>query len=260
MPTFHDPIHDAEEASQALRGLAHATRSFDDPADTYAVIGDLLGGVRSLRQVFDQLASTHLTHQDRAFNDAGDHAAGMRSVLAASDALHQAATLLDAVDTHLDAASQASGKIAWHPAVTPVPAHRYVCVVFLQGEEADRVLDLIGADGADAAIDHLAGWDYGEETTQAALVNGYVYDTPPTEALDRTAERSDYVLTYNRDFGHVSLLRSFTPEFEPEPAPAVSEAEAVGRDARITDRADAFANPFRSTAVAAVIQNRGLGL
>ena len=52
MPTFQDPIHDAEVASQALRGLAHATRTFDDPADTYAVIGDLLGGARSLRQVF----------------------------------------------------------------------------------------------------------------------------------------------------------------------------------------------------------------
>ncbi|GAA2843511.1 hypothetical protein FB468_0590 [Leucobacter komagatae] len=258
MPTFQDPIHDADEASQALRGLAHATRSFDDPAATYAVIGDLLGGARSLRQVLDQLSRTHLTHQNRAFNDAGSHEAGAQAALAAADALHQAATLLDAVDTHLDAASQASGKIAWHPASTPEPAHRYVSVVFLQGEEAGRVLDLIGADGTDAAIDHLAGWDYGEETMQAALVNGYVYDTPPTGALDSTAERGEYVLTYNRDFGHVSLLRSFTPE--PEPASAVSEAEAVGRDAHITARADAFANPFRSTVVAAVIRNRGLGL
>ncbi len=33
----------------------------------------------------------------------------------------QAATLLDAVDTHLDTASQASGKIAWHSASTPEP-------------------------------------------------------------------------------------------------------------------------------------------
>lgn len=256
MPTFHDPIHDAEEASQALRGLAHATRSFEDPADTYAVIGDLLGGAGSLRQILDQLSRTHLTHQNRAFDDAGNPQVGAQAALEAADALHQAATLLDAVYTHLDAASQASGKIAWHPASAPEPVHRYVSVVFLQGEEADRVLDLIKAGGPGAAIDHLSAWDYGEETTQAALVNGYVYDTPPTGALDSTAERGEYVLTYNRDFGHVSLLRSFTPE----PASAVSETEAVGRDARITDRADEFANPFRSTAVTAVIQNRGLGL
>ena len=258
MPTFDNPLTDAAEASEALRGLAHATRTFDDPADTYAVIGDLLGGARSLRQVLDQLSRTHLTHQNRAFDDAGNPQVGAEAALEAADALHQAATLLDAVDTHLDTASQASGKIAWHSASTPEPEHRYVSVVFLQGEEADRVLDLIGADGIDAAIDHLSNWDYGEETTQAALVNGYVYDTPPTGALDSTAKQGEYVLTYNRDFAHVSLLRSFTPE--PEPAPAVSEAEAVGRDARITDRADEFANPFRATVVAAVIQNRGLGL
>ena len=51
MPTFDDPRKDAAEAYEALRGLAHAPRAFTDPADTYTAIGDLLGGVRSLRQV-----------------------------------------------------------------------------------------------------------------------------------------------------------------------------------------------------------------
>ena len=58
MPTFQNPTADAAEASEALRGLAHATRVLDDPADTYAVLGDLLAGVRSLRQVLDQLAQS----------------------------------------------------------------------------------------------------------------------------------------------------------------------------------------------------------
>ncbi|WP_214106844.1 hypothetical protein [Acrocarpospora catenulata] len=44
MPTFDDPTKDSAEASEALRGLAHATRTFDDPADAYPVIGDLLAG------------------------------------------------------------------------------------------------------------------------------------------------------------------------------------------------------------------------
>ena len=57
MPTFQNPTAGAAEASEALRGLAHATRVFEDPADTYAVLGDLLAGVRSLRQVLDQLAT-----------------------------------------------------------------------------------------------------------------------------------------------------------------------------------------------------------
>lgn len=41
MPTFRDPLTDAAEASEAMRGLAHASRVFDDPADTYTVFGDL---------------------------------------------------------------------------------------------------------------------------------------------------------------------------------------------------------------------------
>jgi hypothetical protein len=115
-PAHADPLADAAEASEALRGLAHATRSFSDPADTYPVIGDLLGGVRSLRQVLDQLANAHTAHRARAHDDAGNQLAGASAALAAADELHQAATLLDAVHDRLDAAMSHSGRIAWHPA------------------------------------------------------------------------------------------------------------------------------------------------
>ncbi len=116
MPTFDDPRADAAETQAVLRGLAHATRAFSDPADTYPVIGDLLAGVRSLRQVLDQLANAHIAHRARAHDDAGNQLAGASSALAAADELHQAATLLDTVEWRLDAASQHSGRIAWHPA------------------------------------------------------------------------------------------------------------------------------------------------
>mgnify|MGYP001618110513 CR=1 FL=1 len=313
MPTFHDPLADAAEASEAMRGLAHASRVFDDPADTYTVFGDLTATMRSLRQVLDQLAATHLSHRDRAHHDDGDHLAGDRSALAAADELHQAGTLLDQAHDHLNTAFFHSGRIAWHPEPaqtsldhdapvpttvtagtlrltvwpdTPVGEHqryayritdtttgqelegrdlftgagqpvdpdhairdlatflsaagearqyaidnpdsrpehaelfpgwvaeaartntdaltdltepagtvrageasrtgrRWISVVFLQGEEADQVLDVIDRDGTAAAIEHLKGWDYGQETTQAALENGYVYEEPPTGALDR---------------------------------------------------------------------------
>ena len=123
MPTFDDPRKDAAETQAALRALAHATRAFSDPADTYQVIGDLLAGVRSLRQVLDQLASAHIAHRARADDDNGNQLAGASSALAAADELHQAATLLDTVEWRLDAASQHSGRIAWHPAPTqPSPS------------------------------------------------------------------------------------------------------------------------------------------
>ena len=121
MPTFHDPTHDAAEASEALRGLAHATRTLDDPADTYAVIGSLLAGTRSLRQVIDQLATAHLNHLRLAHDDAGDHTAGIVAADSAADELHRAGTLLDAVVARLDAAFQHTGRIAWYP--DPAPQH-----------------------------------------------------------------------------------------------------------------------------------------
>ncbi|MFT4123717.1 MAG: hypothetical protein QM635_07795 [Microbacteriaceae bacterium] len=365
MPTFDDPRKDAAEAFEALRGLAHATRMFTDPADTYAVTGDLLGGVRSLRQVVDQLAAAHITHRGRAHDDAGDQAAGATSALAAADELHQAGTLLDAIEERLNAASQHSGRIAWHPAEsasidlpgsertvaqagtltltvwpdTPLGEHqrygyrvedtttgeavegrdlftgagapvapdkavrelavflsaagearqyaldnpgtspeneglfperiadaamvnaaalselaehgtrppdaggsvtgrRRISVVFLDGAEGDKMLDLIHASGTDAAIEHLAGYDYGDDTVQDALANGYVYETPPRGALDKTATKDAYTLIYSPFLGHVSLLREYDAAPDPAllgidtPEPAAHGAEREPSRAR----------------------------
>lgn len=98
----------------------------------------------------------------------------------------------------------------------PQAARRWISVVFLQGDEADEALELIDRDGTDAAIEHLAGYDYGEETVDAALENGYVYDTLPIGAADRVATRDVYTLTYNHALGHVGLVREF--DALPDPA------------------------------------------
>lgn len=114
-------------------------------------------------------------------------------------------------------------------ATEPRAARRWISVVFLQGDEADKALDLIDSAGTDAAIAHMAGYDYGEETTQAALENGYVYDTPPTGATDRVATGQGYALTYNPSLGHVGLLRELhTP---PDPALADVHIPASARPA-----------------------------
>lgn len=231
MPTFENPTADATEATQALRSLAHATRTFDNPAGTYAVLGDLLGGMRSLRQVLDQLATAHVSHRVRAHDDAGSQTAGSTFALAAANELQHAAALLDEVHDRLDAAMSQSGRIAWHeaPAETP-PAGRWINVVFLEGQDADQVLDLINHGGTDAAIEHLAGYDVGAETTQAALVNGYVYDRVPAGASDRIATGKDYTLTYNHDLGHVSLLRTH-PAAPPENRSGTQPQRAAPRTA-----------------------------
>ena len=95
MPTFFDSTADAAEASEALRGLAHAILGFDQPAEMYGVIGDLSAGMRSLRQALDQIADAPERKAAHAFNDSGNHEAGVRDALAAAEELHQAANLVD---------------------------------------------------------------------------------------------------------------------------------------------------------------------
>lgn len=90
---------------------------------------------------------------------------------------------------------------------------RWMSVVFMQGEDADGVLDMIDKNGPEAAIRHLSEWDYGDETRDAALVNGYVYDEIPQSPTDRVVrdDSAGYALTYNHHFGYASLLRHFDP-------------------------------------------------
>lgn len=206
MPTFNDPTADAEEARQALRGLAHATRRIDAPDKLYGIVGELLGAARSMEQSLIQLAGASLTHQGSAAYDDGDRNLGAADAWAAADALQQAARHVSAAESVLDQASGHLGRIAWQR-----PQRRWVTVVFLQGDEAGRVLDLIDRDGADAAIEHLRGYDYNDETTSAALSNGHVHGEPPTDMHSRRVDGGDYALIYSHALGHAGLYRAHTP-------------------------------------------------
>ena len=107
MATFVDPVADAAEAYEGLRGLAQATRAFEDPVDMYRVLGEVSGSVRLLRQVLDQLSRAHADHRDIAFTD--DRAPAEAVALAAADELHQAADGLDEVADRVMRAHEASG-------------------------------------------------------------------------------------------------------------------------------------------------------
>ncbi|GAT74062.1 hypothetical protein MHM582_2563 [Microbacterium sp. HM58-2] len=245
MPTFDNPAADAAEASAALRALAHATRRFDDPADLYGLLGDVLSGVRSLQQTLEQLAAAHDAHRPRARDDDGDADAGAWFALKASSELFSAAKVLDQVESAVNLASQASGRVAW---VAPGqrPDRRYVSVVFLQGEEAEQALRLLHDDGPAAAIDHLARRDRGDETTQAALSNGYVYDAPPVGQLDELQVARQYALIANPLYRYVSLLREYAPEPEPQnttPSIGAKIADIVPRPSTPEFRSSSTSRP-----------------
>lgn len=250
MPTYYDPGADAGEASDALRGLTHASITFEHPRDLYGVLGDMLASARSMQQILDQLARAHVDNRPRAFDDYGDHETGSKAALNAADELHQAATLFDQIEEHLDKAHAESGKVAWHdePAVEQVPVRRWITVCFLQGEDADEVLQKIDDEGIDSAMGFLKNWDYGDETTDAALENGYVYDLPPSGPLEREVRNGDYSMSYSHSFGHVGLYRLHE----------IPAEDAVDLQAEL--EASALTRWFEHPGIAAVKRERGLGL
>ena len=122
MVTFDNPAVDADEAAEALRGLAHASRVVTDPGDTYRVLGSLSAALASLQQSLDQLADWHDRNTDYAATDDGDRQAGRRDAVAASEYLRDAAGRVQQAHGALNEAFNHNGRIAWQPTATA--AHR----------------------------------------------------------------------------------------------------------------------------------------
>lgn len=120
MPTYDDPIADATELSDAARGLAHASRGFPEPIDSYRVLGNLQSALISLHQSIQQISEFHLRNADRAATDNGDRAAGREHALMAAVRLEAAATHIDRAADQLMAGFVENGKIAWQPTRSPV--------------------------------------------------------------------------------------------------------------------------------------------
>src|SRR5690625_236621 len=256
MPTFDDPHADAREAAEAVRGLAHATQRVEDPDVLYPVIGELMAATRSLGQVLDQLGRAHQQHTARAATNTGSREEGSQFSFEAAAALHEAAAYVGRADSVLDRALNRSGRIAWQPEHAP---HRWVSVVFLQGEEADPVMEIIDRQGTDAAIAYLAGWDQGDDTISDAMENGYVYDTAPQTPADRLATSGDYALTYSPDLNYVGLSRRIdapNPDLDAPASITETTHQRPGRH-RGTARSEG-ASWFLPDAIAEVAVNRGL--
>lgn len=99
-------------------------------------------------------------------------------------------------------------------AVAPPAKCRWMGVVLMQSEEADALLDIIDRNGPESATHHLSLSDDGDETRDAALVNGYIHDAIPQSPTDGVIRdnASEYALTFNHHFRYVSLPRHFDPD------------------------------------------------
>lgn len=115
MPTFTNPSKDAEEAYQALRGLAHATRTIDNPADVYDVLGAMAQALASMKQTLHQIGAFHDNLQRRDIRPTvADSVRGGRSTsYQVSWELHRAAEMVQQVGAAVSHAHELEARIAY---------------------------------------------------------------------------------------------------------------------------------------------------
>jgi hypothetical protein len=124
MPTFNDPVSDGDELRDAVRGLAHATRSIEDPTSVYPVLGAVSSALASLSQSLHQLGEFHdgPTRKQAWMN--GDPHAGRAASYTVSWELHRAAEMIHQVAGCVDRAYEIEAIIAYdiadYPSLAPI--------------------------------------------------------------------------------------------------------------------------------------------
>ena len=113
MPTFENPATDADEVQTALRALAHATRSIEDPRQIYSVLGSLTPAVASLSQSLHQLAAFHDGAASRAAWVAGESRTGRAAAYQVSWELHRAGETLRQISKAIEHAHNAEAEITY---------------------------------------------------------------------------------------------------------------------------------------------------
>ena len=113
MSTYNRSVTHADDAHEALRQLAHATRRIDDPTAIYPILGDLRMALDSLAQALHQLASFHDGAEGRNVSVNGDRREGRAAGYQVAWDLHRAAEMLGQIATGLDAAHEAEGRIIY---------------------------------------------------------------------------------------------------------------------------------------------------
>lgn len=113
MPTFSGPSVDADEAYEALRGLAHATRVIDDPIEIVAVLGSLSRGLASLEQALHQLGQFHDGPAHTRAWATGDTRTDSATSYQVAWELHRAAEIVHQVAAGLDRAHEAGATFAY---------------------------------------------------------------------------------------------------------------------------------------------------
>ena len=119
MTTFEDPAADADEAQTALRALAHATRSIDDPRQIYPVLGSLTSATASLSQTLHQIAAFHDGPARKTGWAPANSAKARSAAYRVSCDLHRAGEVLHQVSEALGHAHQAEALLSYQRELPP---------------------------------------------------------------------------------------------------------------------------------------------
>lgn len=122
MPTFNDPTAEADELCEAARGLAHATRSVNDPTAVYPILGALSSSLASMSQSMHQLGDLRDQPAEHGVS-VGGHAHGRAASYRVSWELHRAAEMLHQVAECVDRAHELEATITY-AANAPNRLHR----------------------------------------------------------------------------------------------------------------------------------------
>lgn len=73
-------------------------------------------------------------------------------------------------------------------------------IVFIQGEEAEELLEILKSRGESAALQYLVQWDYGEG-------DGDIHDENPAGSNDSTYSEGCYIISYSTTLGYIGLCK-----------------------------------------------------
>lgn len=119
MPTFIDAAADADELRDAVRGLAHASRTLEDPTSIYSVLGSISSALASLTQSLHQLGDAHDGPASKAASVTGDSQAGRAASYRVSWELHRAAEMVHQVAVCVDRAHEIEATIGYDSTAQP---------------------------------------------------------------------------------------------------------------------------------------------
>jgi hypothetical protein len=78
---------------------------------------------------------------------------------------------------------------------------KYSNIIFLQGDEADEVINILNKKGEQKAFDQLQEWNYGESPIEENNSEGYT----PWGSRDHLYKVENYVMSYNLGIPYIGL-------------------------------------------------------